>query len=192
MMPLPTGRRGQILALGITVVLIVIAWVGVVGPALSWYGGRAEMLAQRRVLAGRMAAIAATAPALQAQLQAAAASGPPKRAVLEGATDAIAGAALQQQVQDMTSQVGATLTSAESLPPVQAGEYRRIGLHVSVTAPWTVMVALLVAIQNATPQMLIDDLQLQSGVLLSASTAAHPLEASFTVLAFHAGTAAPP
>jgi general secretion pathway protein M len=192
MMPLPTGRRGQMLALGITVVLIVVAWIGVVGPAVGWYQDRAETLAQRRVLAGHMAAVAATAPALQAELQAAVANGPPARAVLEGATDAIAGAALQQQVQDMTSQVGATLTSAESLPAEQAGVYRRIGLHVSVTAPWTVMVALFAAIQNATPRMLVDDIQLQSGMLLTASNATHPLEASFTVLAFHTGTAAPP
>ncbi len=192
MTPLPTGRRGQMLALGMTVLLIVVAWVGVVGPAVGWYQDRAETLAQRRVLAGHMAAVAAATPALEAELQAVAAKGPPQRAVLEGATDAIAGAALQQQVQDMTSQVGATLTSAESLPAEQAGVYRRIGLHVSVTAPWTVMVALFVALQNATPRMLIDDVQFQSGLLLSATNATHPLDASFTVLAFHTGTAAPP
>jgi general secretion pathway protein M len=180
------------LALGITLVVIIIGWAGLVGPALGWYEGRGEILVQRRVLAGHMEAMAATVPALQAELQAAAANGPPLRTVLEGATDAIAGAALQQQVQDMTSQVGATLTSAESLPPEQAGMYRRIGLHVSVTAPWTVMVALFTAIQTATPRMLVDDIQLQSGQLLSASKATHPLEASFTVLAFHTGTAAPP
>ena len=191
MTALPTGRRGQMLALGLTLVAIAVAWIGLVSPALGWYQDRTETLAQRRVLAERMAAVAATTPALRAQVQAAAA-GPARLAVLEGATDAIAGASLQQQVQDMMGQTGATLTSAESLPPEPAGAYRRIGLHVSVTASWTVMVALLTALQNAAPRMLVDDMQLQSGQLLSASNASHPLEASFTVLAFYAGAEAPP
>ncbi len=192
MTALPTGRRGQMLALGLTLVAIAVVWIGLVGPALGWYQDRTETLAQRRVLAERMAAVAATVPALRAQVQAAAAAGPARLAVLEGATDAIAGASLQQQVQDMMGQTGATLTSAESLPPEPAGAYRRIGLHVSVTASWTVMVALLTALQTAAPRMLVDDMQLQSGQLLSASNASHPLEASFTVLAFYAGAEAPP
>lgn len=191
MTALPTGRRGQALALGLALLAAAALWLGVAAPLLGWYADRAETLGQRRVLAARMAEVAATAPALQAEVQAAAANGPPARAVVEGATDAVAGAALQQQVQDMTAQAGATLTSAESLPAEAAGAYRRIGLHVSVTGQWPVMVALFAAIAHATPGMLVDDLQLQSGLLLGPTTT-HPLEASFTVLAFHAGSATAP
>lgn len=192
MTALPTGRRGQMLALALLALLTAAVWLGAVAPALAWYGDRGEVLAQRRVLAVRMAQVAASAPAVQAKLDAIAAAGPPVRAVLDGATDAIAGAALQQQVEDMTTQAGATLTSAEALPAEQAGAYRRIGLHVSVTGAWPVVVALFAAIDGATPRMLVDDLALQSGLMLGPNGATHPLEASFTVLAFHTGSGTPP
>ena len=188
---LPTGRRGQALALALLALLMVALWVGVVAPALAWYGERGEVLAQRQALAVRMAQLAASAPGVQATLDAIAASGPPARAVLDGATDAIAGAALQQQVEEMTTQAGASLTSAEALPAEQAGAYRRIGLHVSVSGVWPVVVALFAAIDRATPRMLVDDLALQSGLMLGPNGATHPLEASFTVLAFHTGTGTP-
>jgi general secretion pathway protein M len=109
--------------------------------------------------------------------------------LLDGATDAVAAAALQQRVQDMATRAGATLTSAETLPATQTGAYRRIGLHVSLNAPWAVLARLLAAVDQGTPRMLVDDLQLH-GARLVARPADPALDAGFTVFAFRA--AAPP
>lgn len=187
---LPTGPRGQILAVALTVVVLALAWLGGVAPALDWYAARAEYLDGQQALAARMAGIAASAPALQRQL-ARVGDAPPPRTVLDGATDAIAGAALQQAVQDMAAKAGVTVTSAEVLPAETVGSYRRIGLHVTASGGWPVIVALLEAVAQATPRMLVDDLTLRQGLALGPSES-HPLQAAFTVIAFHATAAAPP
>jgi general secretion pathway protein M len=183
-----TGRRGQILAIAVTVLLLLIVWVGAVQPLLAWHADRAETLMQQRVLADRMANAAATLPALQRQAAAGTGGHVPAAAMLSGASDAIAGATLQEQVQAMATAAGATLTSAETLPAEQAGAWRRIGLRLTLTAPWPVLVRLLAAIDQATPQMLVDDLHVHS-VLLVARPVALPLQTSFTVYAFRAAVA---
>ena len=191
MTPLPTGRRGQALAVGLTLLVAGVLWLGIIGPAFDWYGARAEYLAQQQTLAARMEAIVASAPALRAQLAQANTSAPAPQAVLEGATDAIAGAALQQAVQDLAAKAGATVTSAEILPAEPVAAYRRISLHVTATGSWPVIVTLLSSVAQATPRMLVDDLSLRQSLALGAMDS-HPFEASFTVIAFHTGATSTP
>ncbi len=176
------------LALGITFILLLVVWFAVASPLLDWHAERAERLDQRRALAGRMAQVAATLPQLRQSEAAGGARGPAPATLLDGASDAIAAATLQERVQEMAGRAGAALTSAETLPATQAGEYRRIGLHVTLSASWTVLVKLLQSVEQASPRMLVDDLQLH-GPRMVAAPPDPPLEAGFTVLAFRAGTA---
>ena len=184
---LPTGQRGQALALGLTAVVLAAIWFGAVAPALQWYAGRTEFLQQQRQFATRMTSVAATAPALQAQLAAADAA-PPPRSVFEGATDAIAGAALQQAIQDIAARTGAVVLSAEVLAVQPVAGYGRIGVRMTVSAPWPQLVALLQATLDATPRMLVDDLTIRQNNI-AGGPEQRPLEAAFTVDALHA---APP
>ena len=96
-------------------------------------------------------------------------------------------AELQQRVQDIAAKSGATLASTEALAAEAAGGYRRIRMRVALTARWPVLVAMLQALaEQASPQMLVDDVQLRSApVLLDRDDP--PLDASFTVLALRAG-----
>ncbi len=188
---LPTGRAGRMLALGITLIVALAAWFAVASPLLDWHAERADRLYQRRALERRMAVVAATLPQLRASETARTAKGPAPTTLLEGATDAVAAASLQERVQEMAAQVGAALASTETLPATQAGAYRRIGLHISLSAPWTVLVRLLELVEQASPRMLVDDLQLH-GARMVAAPPDPPLEAGFTVFAFRAGNAATP
>lgn len=184
---LPTGRAGRWLALAITLGVAALVWVAAGLPLLAWYGERAEQLATREALARRMAALVATLP----QLQRAAADGSgtvPE--LLDGGTDAVAAAALQQRVQDMAASSGARLASMEVLPPQQKGPYREIGVRVALNAPWPVLVRLLGAVAEARPRMLVDDLQLRAApavVVVAAAGGRAPeaaLDASLGVFAF--------
>ena len=185
---LPTGRRGQALAAGLLLLVLAAAWGAVASPLLALYAERAEALATRAALADRMERVAAGLPELRRQAAAASAVGPAVRVVLPGATDAVAAAAPQGMVQEMAQRGGATLSSIEALPAEQAGAYRRVGLRVTLAAPWPVLVRLLSAIAAASPVMLVDDLQLQTSRRLVRPDDA-PLDASLTVLAFRAGPA---
>jgi general secretion pathway protein M len=183
---LPTGRRGRLLALGLTFLVLALVWLVLVSPLARLYADRAEALDQQRIIAHRMALVAGELPDLQRQATAAAGSGPAQNALLEGGSDAIAGAALQERVQDMAASAGARLSSAEMLPAAQAGAYRRIGLRVACSAPWPVLVRLLQAVEQATPRMLVDDLKVH-GPRIQLQAAEPPLAAELTIFAFRAG-----
>jgi len=182
---LPTGRNGRMLAAGLALLALLAFWLAFVAPVLEWYGSRADQLAELRARAARETALITTLPALKAA--AAQAAQTPTRAVLNGNTDAIAGAALQEQVQSMATASNAQLTSIETLPVEQVGAYRRIGVRVELSALLPVIVSLMKAIEEAEPSMLVDDLHL-TATPVGPLNQALPLDASFTVYAFRVGT----
>jgi general secretion pathway protein M len=183
---LPDGPRGQVLAAALTLTAVAALWLGVAQPLIGWYQDRNEELAQRRALLSHMQEAAATLPALQHASPAQ--ERPAPSALLAGATDALAAAAMQNAVQAMASTAGVDLASLETLPAEARGSYRRIGLRVSLSAPWPVLIALLRAARSGQPRMLIDDLQVRAATLQEHSPTT-PVTASFTLLAFRAGSA---
>lgn len=188
---LPTGRAGQALAVGLVLVVAALAWLVVGAPLLDAYADRAEALDRRTTLARRMAEVAADLPRLQQQEQAAGGQGGTAAIRLfEGGSDAVAGAALQQAVQDLATKAGMSLSSIEALPAQQMGSYRLIGVRVAVNTPWVNLVRLLALIDEATPQMLVDDLQVR-GTAGFIRTGSAPLNSTLAVLGFRAGTNGP-
>jgi hypothetical protein len=187
MATLPIGRQGRILAASLALLTLAVLWIGVVAPVVDWYRERGARLNELYARAAREHALIATLPAMQKQAVEAAKT--PTRAVLSGNTDAIAGAALQEQVRTMATAAAADLTSIETLPVEQAGAYRRIGVRVELTAKLPVVVDLLKAIDDAQPSMLADDVHLTATPTGGVNVPSLPLEASFTVYAFRVGTA---
>jgi hypothetical protein len=181
---LPEGSRGRLLALALTAIVLAVVWLVCVQPLMEWHAERADALEQRRALLQRMNALLATLPELQRQSSGEHA---PAAALLAGASDALAGAALQSSAQGMATAAGAELSSMEILNAEQRGAYRRIGLRVSTAAPWPVLVELLRAVEQGTPRMLIDDLQLRAPPV-EVRAAATPISAAFTILAYRAAT----
>jgi|SRR5579863_912619 len=181
---LPDGLRGQILAVALTVTLLATLWFGIAGPLISWYQANAEELLQRQALLRHMQVVAETLPTLE---NAPAAAKPAPTALLSGATDAVAAAAMQNAVQAMAARSGIELSSMETLPAEPRGAYRRIGLRVSLSAQWPVLIELLRAAGQGQPRMLVDDVQLRTTPVQGHTTEA-PVSASFTLLAFRAAT----
>jgi general secretion pathway protein M len=183
---LPDGRRGQMLAVGLTLVAAAIVWIAAVGPLIGWYQDRAYAITQQRQMAARMAALSLQIPALRSAVAAAGLQSAGDQILLTGNTDAIAGANLQSALQDLASQAGTSLDSAALLPVQPAGALRRIGMQVSVTAPLPVLVALLEAIGTARPRMIVSALS-----IINTGTPAvdqePPLQANFAVSGFRTG-----
>ncbi len=102
-----------------------------------------------------------TRAALQEQAKAVAAGGAGETTLLEGDSDSVASAALQEMLQAMFAQAGIQLNSVETLPGEEAGAYRRIRLRVSFNASWPLLMALLKDIELARPALLVDELQVQ-------------------------------
>ena len=182
---LPTGRNGRILAAALAFLALFMVWLGVISPIVDWYDGRSAKLDEFRQRAAREAAQIETLPTLRSEAEKA--SKTPTHSVLPGKTDAIAGAALQEQVQTMASAANANLTSAETLPAEQVGLYRRIGVRVELNAQLPVIVKLLQSLEEAEPSMMVDDIRL-TGTPVGPINNQLPLDAAFTVYAFRVGT----
>jgi general secretion pathway protein M len=182
---LPEGWRGRLLALVLTLTVLAALCVACVQPLIDWHTARADALEQRRALLQRMITLAARLPELRSQSSGEHA---PVAALLEGASDAIAGAALQSAVQGMATTAGAELNSMEMLPAEQRGSYRRIGLRVATAAQWPVLIEMFSAIGQRSPRMLVDDVQLRAPPV-ELRQANSPITASFTVVAFRAAVA---
>jgi hypothetical protein len=154
---------------------------------LGLYAARADALARQQALTGEMAGWVRHLPDLLQRAVAVASNGPQAGAMLTGATDAVAGANLQQRVQDLASEAGVSLSSTEVLATEQIGAYRLISLRIGIAAPWTVLVHLLETFERTQPTIMVDDLQLHGPRLLLANSDP-PVEATMTVLALKAGT----
>lgn len=183
---LPEGVRGRILAAALLLTVLAAAWAGIVAPATAWYAERADSLDQQSTLARRMAQIAAGLPDLRRRVDSPAAAAP--TGLLEGASDAVAGAGLQQHLQQIATTAGATLNSTEVIPGEQVGAYRRIAVRLSLSATWPVIVQLVDAIVAGTPRLLIDDLQIQSA-RIGAGPGDPPLNVGMLVFGFRPGQA---
>lgn len=183
---LPDGRRGQMLALALAVVAAAVIWAAAVAPVIGLYESRADTLAQQRDTAARMVALRQEIPALRHAVKAAGLQSADDQLLLPGGTDAIAGANLQTTLQNLATQAGTSLDSAQLLPVQAAGNLRNIGMQVSVTAPWPVLIGLLQAIGTAQPRMIIGDFRV-SAVSQGNTGLNPPMQATFSVSGFRAG-----
>ena len=189
---LPTGRNGRILAVLITLLALALVWRAVAVPLIGWHDDRREALEQRQALADRMAALVQRLPMLRRQAQAIAASGQATAgALIEGNSDAVASAAIQEKVAAMAASLGLSLSSTETLAATREGAYRRVGVRVSLDAAFPVVVHLLQSIETAQPSLLVNDLQIHGTRLLGQSDSA-PLNVAFTVLGFRRFDASAP
>ncbi len=182
---LPEGRQGQALAAAMTLLGLALFWFAAVSPLLGWYQSRAAELAQQQAIAAHMTALAADIPQLRMAVAAAKPLSQDQQILLAGSTDAIAGANLQSALQNLAQQSGTSLDSSELMPVVSAGALRRIGIQVTVTATWPVLIAFLEAISTARPRMVVGQLSLMNSSQGDSSGDA-PIQAGFAVSAFSA------
>lgn len=184
---LPDGKRGQALAVALTLVALALLWMSTAGPLIGWYEARAGQLAQQQQLAAHMAALGQEIPALRRAVGAAGLQSADDQVLLAGDSDVIAGANLQTALQGLAAQAGTSLDSAALQPAQQDGAVRRISMQLNVTATWPVLIAFLEAIGTARPRMIAGQLSLTSSSP-PESDQEQPLHASFTVTGFRAGT----
>ncbi len=184
---LPSGRLGRAIALGATLFLILVIWLAFVQPLRNRYREGQTLLAQREAFAARMVGLAAQIPALSQRAAALGGRVRSTNALLEGDTDALAAAKLQELIQSLATAKGVTLTSFEILPAVQISHYRRIALRLSLVSRFVVLVELLQSIAQANPRMLVDDLTLEGARLINQPVDT-PLNAELTISAFRIDT----
>ncbi len=183
---MPTGLRGRLLASTLLLVVLGAVYLLAAVPLLDLYAQREAALEDSRMLLPRLRAAAEELPALRARLAELRAAAGAQQVTLDGASDAIASAALQSRIEGLASAVGAQIASTESLPAEPRGGYRRIGLRFVLNGPYETLVKLLARLEAANPPLVVDNLQIH-GVLRRPgvrSPAESGLDASLDVYGF--------
>ena len=104
--------------------------------------------------------------------------------MLPGDSDAIAAADLQERVQKMAVDAGASLTAVETLPPTPTSDrWHRVTLRISLNASWPVLMELVRSIEQSPTRILIDDVHFRSPALAVRPTVV-PIQASMILYGF--------
>jgi general secretion pathway protein M len=190
---LPEGRPGRLLAVALLGIGLLLLWLGIAAPLLAAHAEGATRLDRKAQILHRSAALVASLPALRASVAALPADGTQGEAWLAGASDAVAGAALQTMLQQITAgSRDIQLASLEMLPVEELGGYRRIGLRVSGRGSWRSVLDMLAQIDAARPVLLVDGLSLRAPTArLARSVPDLPVELSFALHAFRNPEATP-
>ena len=190
---LPEGRAGRWLALGLLALALALAWLGLAAPLWDWQAEAAARVERKALVLQRTRALVESLPALRASVAALPAGMGSGDAVLAGATDAVAGAALQGMLRQITAgSREIQLSSLETLPVEEVGGFRRIGLRVSGSAAWPALLEMLRQIDAARPVLLLDSLAVRAPPAgLARSVPDLPVELSFALHGYRA-TEAPP
>jgi Tfp pilus assembly protein PilO len=184
---MPTGRRGQLLALSLLFVALGGVYLLVVSPLLGLYAERAAVLEDRRMLVPRLRAAADELPTLRSQVEQLRAAAGTRKITLEGASDAIASATLQSRIEELATSAGATIGSTESLPAEARSGYRRIGLRYVLSGSYETLVKFLAKLESATPPLVIDNLHIHGVLRRPGTPAAAGLDAGLDVYAYRDG-----
>ncbi len=185
---LPSGRTGQAIAVLLLLLLVSAVWRLLAAPLVDLYEVRRLDLENRAMQAAHLKALADALPRLRAS---AGAASPSSAMTFAGPTDSVAAATLQGAVQDLVKGAGASLGSVEIVPPGATEGLHRIGLRVVLSGSSETVTRLLLAIAQAEPPMLVDDLQISGkaagpdAAVLGRDAQSEPrLDAGFAIYAF--------
>lgn len=149
-------------ALGVLALVMLLAYALAVAPLLSAYGETDRALVRARDNLVRYDELARARPALLRQIEDLRAREKSDSAYLQGATDALAAAELQERVSGAITGSGGTLTSTQPLPVAEEGGFRRVAVRVQFSGTIAAVHAALHALESAKPFVLIDNLDLRS------------------------------
>jgi general secretion pathway protein M len=172
------------LALGLAV--LAGGYLLIAVPLLDLYTEREVAIEARRMLLPRLNAAVGELPLLRARAAELRAASNIHKITLDGASDAIAAAALQSHVEELAAAAGASIGSSEGLPTETRGAYRRIGLRLVLSGPYETLMALFAKLDEATPPLVIDNVQIRGLQRRAGVPQPLALDAGFDVYGFRA------
>jgi general secretion pathway protein M len=181
---LPGGLPGRFLALALTFVVALAAYALVVAPLLGVYSDRSLLLANRELLRDKIAAVAAELPQLRARANELSTTSDAQQTTLQGSSDPIAMANLQNRVEELATSAGASISSTETLPPEIREYYRRVGLRVVLNGSFPSLMTFLSGLETSTTPLIVDNLQIHSVQSRAGSTQVARLDAIVDVYGF--------
>ena len=156
------GWVSRLAAVALSAGVIFAVYVFAVAPILTGYAETDTAVSEAAELLERYRRIAAARPAVQTRLDELKARQSEIGTYLGGATDALAGAELQELVNATVGKGGARLRSVQILPVKSDGGFRRIAVRVQMTATIAQVLGVLHALEAGPTFLFVDNLEISN------------------------------
>lgn len=160
---LPDGRRGQLLALGLLAIAILVVFLVLIMPGLDLWRALGEEVRARQSQADNYRRLIERQSEIAQQLAL-------RRTELAQASDylveadpAIAGAMAQRDLRALAEVSGLNVLTTLALPPTSADGFVAIGFQMGVSGPLRPLRDFIYAIESGQPRLIIDQLVLRLG-----------------------------
>lgn len=162
--PRLTGRQwaSRLGAILLLLGVILLAKEAVIDPIIDSLDQSRQAIDEAQVRLARIKAVAATKPQLEAIAAKMATDIGQSDAFMRADTEALAGAALQERLRNLTSAQGISVGAIQWAGGKTESGLGRISVRVQVMAPLGALYALLGSIETTMPLLFIDDIDIQA------------------------------
>ena len=185
-MNLPVGARGRVLAVGLLLIALLLVFQIAVLPAWHSYAQLQEDIDAGTSELHSLQRIADQLPALRRQQQQLDAEQPLAPYLLPGKSRAIAGARLQQHLQELVRKNNGRIISLRTLAPETVGALERIALEVRLQVPMDGLLQILLDLENSRPSTRLTQFSVTVRRGRVKNAAANELDVRLTLYALRA------
>jgi len=143
----------------VSVIAAVYLWA--VEPLLAAYNRTDEAIADAQAMLERFDRLGAARAKLMQQAETLDKGTTTAVYYLSGGTDAVAAAALQEQVKSLIESRGGTVGSMQTLPTREEQRLQRVALRLQMTAPMPSLFHVLHGLETGVPLLFLDNLEIQ-------------------------------
>ncbi len=165
-----TPFLSRTLALVLSLAVFGAGYLMVAEPLLANWRATKDQVARAAVLIERFRRVGATRPALEKQMAALRRRQSSGVGYLTGASDTIAGAALQNRVKRIGEKSGAKINSSQILPTKTENGLRRIGVKLRLEADIAALQKFLHRLESGRPLLFLDKMQVRKRRVLRRRT----------------------
>jgi general secretion pathway protein M len=162
------GRGGRVarcmLAWGLVALLPLSLVVGVAWPWADRMGALADDIERTHDQLDRYRHLVATLPGLRAELDRVNNNKELKAFYFDGATLSLAGATLQQRVQDIVKEAGGRLVSTQILPENPGEQPPRVQVRIQMQGSTDALLEVLYQLEASRPFLFVDQVSIRSMV----------------------------
>lgn len=154
----------RLLALGLLVAVIALAWAVLVEPIRADFDAQQTRIERATNLLARYEQALEDEANLRAEIERLRQSGSGPDPFLKGASTQIIAANLQNQIQTLVAGEPGDIRSIQVLPESEEAGFDKIGLRVTLTAGIPAMQKIFYDIESSIPALFIDNLDVRTNV----------------------------
>lgn len=186
----PPVRRA--LAVTILIVLVAALFFGVVQPLADSYLSDHQRIAQLKDAVAKYQRAAEELPARQAQLDALARDQASATGFLQGPSDTLIAAQIQNRIKSLADSAKVELRSSQVLPGAEEGKLKRIAVREQLTGTISGILSVFHGLEaTSSPSLFLDNISMRTRPIVTranAPTADEILEVQFDVYGYTHGS----